>query len=153
MTEPFNIAKPGQARGGFTNSEHCPHLVVFLNPAEDERSGTDGKYQVAHCEAVICATCRKAWTDTDVSGRAVAPRVLSADGEVVAARLYLGEAKGDRSAPVLMDDPNPEELEMVQRIFASYAARMPTGRVTFDVAAYNRDNTPATPPVSPPAGP
>ncbi len=98
------------------------------------------------CSCVICTTCAQAWTDTDVSGNALAPRILSADGEIVSGRLVHGEPKQGQSAPVLMDDPIPSEIDEIQGIFTKYGARLPSKKIIFDVVQYNADNTASAPP-------
>jgi hypothetical protein len=71
---------------------------------------------------------------------ALAPRLLTAASKIVAVRLILGEAKGDRNPPILPDDATPPEVADVQAVLAKYGARLPAGRVVFDVTQYNADN-------------
>ncbi len=104
------------------------------------------KYLVAHCEFVVCLTHKKAWDDVDVSGKVLAPRILSAEEEITAVRLVEGEAKQYANGPILPEDPIPEEIEMVQEAFVKYGARLPSGRVVFDVITFNADHPqPETP--------
>jgi hypothetical protein len=142
----FRIGGPGPGRpsGGYTNSEHVPHLLAYVGAVEEERTSSNGKdkYTVANCKFVICLTDKKAWADTDVSGKVLAPRILTSDSEIVVVRLNTGEAKGDHSAPILPEDPIAVELEEVQETFTKYGARLPSGTVIFDVVAYNADNKP-----------
>ncbi len=89
----------------------------------------------------VCATCHEAWAATDVSGAALAPRILSATGEIVAGRLVQGTAKGEgRSAPFLLDDPTPEDIAELDAIFSKYAVKLPSsGEIVFETVAYNLD--------------
>ncbi len=144
----FKIGNPGPGRpsGGYTNSEHVPHLVAYVHPIEETRGSGSDSYQVALCDYVICIDiCKKGWADVPVSGKALAPRLLSAGSSVVLARLTLGEAKEGRSAPVLAEDPIPEEYKDAQTVFEKYAVVTPSGKVFFDVDAFNANNAP--PPV------
>ncbi len=138
---------PGKPSGAYVNSEHIPHLLAFVNPTEEERTSSrdKDKYTVALCSSVICLTCKKAWTDTDVSGKALAPRILSSDSEIVVVRLNTGEAKPNQNPPILGEDPIAVELEEVQQVVDRYAARLPSGRIVFDVVQYNADHAPLTP--------
>lgn len=144
----FQVGGPGPGRpsSGWANSEHVGHLVAFVGITEEERtnSASREKYVVAHCAFVVCVdVCKHAWADLDIGGRALAPRLLSADSEIVACRLVLGEAKGDRSAPVLAEpDLKPVEVEEVQKVFTAYGARLPSGKVVFDVDKFNADHVP-----------
>jgi hypothetical protein len=142
----FNIsgAGPGKPSGAYTNTDHVGHLVAYVGATEEERvsSLNKDKYLVAHCTFVVCLTERKAWDDTDVSGKVLAPRILTGEGEIVAVRLITGEPKPGQSAPVLPEEPLPVEIDDVAAAFAKYGARLPSGRVIFDVLQYNADNPP-----------
>jgi len=147
MTE-FNIGGPGPGRpsGAYINSDHVPHLVTYVGAVEEERTAiSKERYVVAACRYVICLSCRKAWSDTDVSGKVLAPRILSSDNEIVLVRLTEGEAKEGWNPPILADDPIPVEIEEAQQVFTRYGARLPSGTVIFDVVAYNADHAPLTP--------
>jgi hypothetical protein len=150
MTADFEVAAPGPGGGGWTNSDHVNHLAVFINSEDQEREGQYGKYQVAHCEFVLCLDDELAWTDTDVAGAALAPRILSADADIVAGRLYEGKAKGNKSAPVLISDPTPEERTQIKAVLADYATRHRSGRISFDVVGYNADHKPVEKPLDEP---
>jgi hypothetical protein len=150
----FNIggAGPGKPSGAYTNSEHIGHLMAYVGPVEEERTSSFGdrkdKYTVAACSFVVCLSHKKAWSDTDVSGAALAPRLLTAMDEIVAVRLIEGEAKEGWNAPILPEDAIASELVEIQEVFARYGARLPSGRVIFDVVQYNADHAEA-PPASP----
>jgi hypothetical protein len=136
-------AGPGKPSGGYTNSDHIGHLLFYGHPTEAQRTSTyEGResYTVASCEFVVCLSHHKAWSTTDVSGAALVPRLLSATGKVVAVRLILGEAKGDRNPPILPEDATAEELVDVQAALTKYAAQLPGGRVVFGVVEYNADH-------------
>jgi hypothetical protein len=147
----FRIGGPGPGRpsGGYVNSDHVPHLLAYVSAAEEERTSSNGKdkYTVANCKFVVCLTCKKAWGETDVSGKVLAPRILTSDSEIVVVRLNTGEAKGDLNPPILPEDPIAVELEEVQGVFTRYGARLPSGTVIFDVVAYNADHKPAETPL------
>lgn len=149
----FRIGGPGPGRpsGTYVNSEHIPHLLAYVHPVEEERTSSrdTNKYTVALCSFVVCLTDKKAWSDTDVSGKALAPRLLTSEGEIVVVRLNTGEAKPNQSAPIIPEDPIAVELEEVQEVFSRYGARLPSGRIVFDVVTYNADHAPLTP--EPPA--
>jgi hypothetical protein len=141
--------KPGEGSGTFYRaSDHIGHLLIYGNPVEQERLDRDRKpYAVAACDFVVCATCRKAWTDTDVSGKVLAPYVYSSENEITVTRLNQGEDKGDgRNPATVPENPIPDEIEEAQQICAKYAVRTPSGRVVFDVPGYNHDHTPLEPP-------
>jgi hypothetical protein len=150
MAGEFKIggAGPGKASGAYVNSEHAEaHLLAYLHPTEEERTSnrdSKEKYSVAVCPAVICITDKKAWSDTDVSGKYLVPRLVTSENEIVVVRLTLGEARPGQSAPVIPEDAITEEIEMAQEVFSRYAVRMPTGRITFDVVTFNHDNASAT---------
>jgi hypothetical protein len=136
-------AGPGKPSGAYTNSDHIGHLLVYAHPVAEERTSSfDNKetYQVAKCDFVICATEAKAWTTTDVSGKALVPRLTTAANAIVAVWLSLGEAKGDRNPPTIPEDATAEQIGEIQEVLAKYGARMPTGRVVFDVVQYNNDH-------------
>src|SRR6516162_6777596 len=101
----FDIGQPGTATGGGSGfnsqkGEHEGHLIVFVRPVAETRTGSDGKpYDVARCDYVICTKCKRAWSDHAVSGTALVPRLTSAEHEIVPGTLILGEAKGTNSAP------------------------------------------------------
>jgi predicted DNA-binding transcriptional regulator AlpA len=134
----------------FRAGRHIRYRKADVHPAEEERTSSQNKdkYTVAHCSFVVCLTCKKAWSDTDVGGKVLGPRLFTAESEIVAVGLFLGEAKGDRNPPILPEDPVTDEVEDVQAAFAKYATRLPSGRVVFDVVQYNADNAP---PPEPPA--
>jgi hypothetical protein len=139
----------GPAAGGFDgayrNSEHIPHHLLFGMPRAEERTGQNGKYSVAACDFVVCLTCKRGWSDTDVSGKVIAPAVLGTGKNLVTFRLGEGESKGEGfNAPILAYDPIPVEIEEVQALLTKYALQYPTGRVAFDVAQYNADHKPLT---------
>jgi hypothetical protein len=136
-------AGPGKPSGAYTNSDHAGCLVVYGYPVEAERTSSYGdkeKYTVAVCDWVVCLTHEKAWTTTDVSGAALAPRLLTASGGIVAVRLIWGEAKGDRKPPIIPEDANAEELKDVQVMLDKYAGRMPSGKAVVEVVPYNADH-------------
>jgi hypothetical protein len=137
MMSNFNVTGPGAARsGGYVNSDHIDHLLAFVHPVEVERTGRTEKYVAAQCDFVICTTCTKAWTDADVSGKALAPQLLSGDGEVVSGTLILGEAKPNQNAPILLADPTPDEVAVIQKLFGDFGARLPSGKIIFDIDSY-----------------
>jgi hypothetical protein len=133
----FKISSPGAGSAGFDKSAHIDHLLAFVGAVEEERHGRNGNYVAAHCAYAVCVPCRKGWTDTDVSGAALAPRILSADGEIVAGVLVQGDAKPGQSPPFLLENPSPEEFDMLDELFETYAVKMPTGKVIFDIDTYN----------------
>jgi hypothetical protein len=142
----FQVSGPGPGGGGgFTNSNHLTHLVGFVAPEKDERTGSNGPYDVAVCTYVVCATCWESWTDTPVSGKALVPRLLSGEGEIIVGRLTTGEAKSGQNAPILLSDPTPAETEEIQAIFETYAARLPSRKIVFDVDAFALVRTSVTP--------
>ena len=151
MTD-FRIGGPGPGKpsGAYVNSEHVPHLLAYGNPVEEERTSSinKDKYVVANCAFVVCLTCKKAWSDTDVGGKVLANRVLTSDAEIVVVRLNTGEAKPNQNPPIIPEDPLAVELEEVQDVFAKYGARLPSGRVVFDVVQYNKDHAAPEPPLT-----
>jgi hypothetical protein len=138
----YKISGPGPGGGGFAKADHLGHLLAFAGAKEAGREGQNGSYTVAHVEAAICTTCHEAWTDTDVSGAALAPRILSAEGEIVAGILTVGKAKEGRTAPFLLDEPSPDDIDGLEAVFTSFAARMPSGKIVFDVLVYNEGKNP-----------
>jgi hypothetical protein len=110
--------------------------LAFVHPVEVERSGRTEKYVAAQCDYVICTDCKKAWPDADVSGKALAPQLLSGGGEIVSGKLVLGEAKANQNAPILLADPTSDEVDAVQRIFQDFGARLPSGKIIFDLDAF-----------------
>jgi hypothetical protein len=152
-SEGFDIggAGPGRPSGGYTNSEHLGCLMAYGHPTEAERTSSfegKDKYTVAACEWVLDLTHHKAWGTTDVSGMALVPRLLTAASKVVAVRLILGEAKGDRNPPIIPEDGTAAEIAEVQEVLGKYGARMPTGRIVFDVVQYNADHPEPEPPAA-----
>jgi hypothetical protein len=139
----WNIGGPGVGGAGFDKAKHVGHLVSFVAPTVETREGTSGPYQAAVCRYVICHECHEAWAGLGVSGTALVPRIGSAGVEIVAGELGTGEAKAGRSAPYLLNEVTPAQIEAVTADFETYGAQLPSG-VTFDVegftAAANTDD-------------
>jgi hypothetical protein len=132
----FNIGPPGPGGDGIDKSQHVGHTLSFVAPVAETRDGVSGPYEVAVCSFVLCHTCRQAWVDLAVSGKALAPRITSAESEIVAVRLELGEAKAGRSAPYIPADATAAELELVNDDFNKYGVKMPSGKVHVDIDAF-----------------
>lgn len=141
----FDFADPGEGTAGdrFKNTDHIDHILCFVYPTETELGSGKNKYTAALCDFVICVSCHRAWEDTPVSGAAVYPRLLSAEGGQVLCRFTLGEAREEgRNPPVLPEPLAPAEREQVQQVFDKYAAKMPSGKVMFDADTFNSDGPP-----------
>ena len=123
----FTIGNAGPGVDRLKNSEHVQHEVVFVSPELTERRGNQGPYEVALCSYVLCFTCRKAWSDADVSGVAMVPRLTSASEEVVAGRLVEGTARAGKNAPILLEDLTEEELAKISTELERYASKLPSG--------------------------
>jgi hypothetical protein len=137
-TSGFDFSDPGAGTNSESrNSAHIGCTMVYGYPTADERKGGNGTYTVAMCDYVVCVSHHKAWTDLAVSGKVLAPRLISATSDLVLCKLVEGEARPDQSPPILPDTLNEFERAKVQEVFNAYAAKLPSGRVMFDVNAYN----------------
>jgi hypothetical protein len=117
---------------------------MFINVAVEERTSPknkDGKsetYSVAKTAYVICLTCGRCWTDVDVSGKALVPRLVTAESEVIVGVLEEGEKSGQfDNAPILLAEPSDVLVGAARVILNDYAHKMPSGRILFDDTAFN----------------
>jgi hypothetical protein len=152
MTVPsdgWDIGGPGEGGGGdpsrWRNTAHLDHLVIFVNPQGEERSRPRGEgkaetYQVASTPYVICLTCQRCWSDADISGKALVPKLLTSTAQIVTGVLIEGERGQYDNAPILLADPMPAELEQARQVLDAHAVRLPSGRIVFDDETYNKKN-------------
>ena len=127
MTE-WDITGPGEGTSGdrFKNSEHLDPCV-FVYPTEVELGSGKNKYSATMCDYVICLGCHHTWEDAAITGATVFPRLLSAEGTIVAFRLVEGEKTDpNKNAVILPEELAPPELEQVRQTFNKSAVKMPT---------------------------
>jgi hypothetical protein len=132
----WNVQPPG-ALDGFNKPDHVDHLLIFINPKRDKREGEHGPYVAALCDVVIDVEEGKAYEDVILTGNALAPRVLNTSSDVASGILRMGKAKANQNPPYLLDDPAPEDYDVIDAIFDAFATRLKTGRLVFDAEAYN----------------
>jgi hypothetical protein len=150
----WDISGPGEGTGGdpnrWTNSNHLHHEVMFIEPVAEERTSRpkEGKtetYTVALTTTVVCFTCNRCWTDVDVGGKALAPRLLSAPGKIVVTVLEEGEKGEYPNAPIIPTDPDAGLEDLARTVLKEYAHTMPSGRILFDDKAFNEPAAESTP--------
>jgi hypothetical protein len=138
-TMPIRITGP-KSRPGFDKDEHVGHLLVFIHPSWESRTGEFGEYEVARCAYVACVEDYDAYIDVPVSGAALVPRLVDDDdGAVVVGRLVRGVAKAGRSAPWLLEDPTEKELAAAQEFVDEYGSQAKSGAISLDIKAIERD--------------
>jgi hypothetical protein len=142
----WDISGPGEGTGTdpnkWTNTKHLHHEVMFIDPVAEERTSRprDGKTEtctVAKTGYVVCFTCRRCWTEVDMSGKVLAPNLLSAPGKIVVTVLDEGDRGAFDNPPIVPTDPGPDLEDLARKVLEEYAHKMASGRILFDDKAYN----------------
>jgi hypothetical protein len=137
----FTISPPSHT-SGFNKEEHVSHLCLFIEPKGEETPGFsgDGTQLAARCHYIVCVTCDLVLSDFAFFGNAIVPKIITA-GEIVAGRLALGTARGDRNAPYLLTDPTNDDLRIVEAFLDERATRMPSGKIIIEPKPADDDDT------------
>ena len=118
----------------FVKDDHLGHLPLFFEPRQENMTTSFGDADAAVCTWIVCATCKTGWPDQAVFG-ALAPSLYLANRDVVYGRLVQGKARPGRSAPFLLDDPNPAEDDLARQLVARIARRGRDGKLVVDLDA------------------
>jgi hypothetical protein len=137
----FRISGPGPdtgGGGGLQKPEHLGHLLFFVAPVAETRTGNDGKsYDVALCAYAGCISDHTAWADLPVSGTALVPRLTSGEGEIIAGILNQLEGRAGKTGAYVLEEPTEGDLDKIQATFSKCATRLPAGKIVFDVESFN----------------
>ena len=119
------LVQPGPATADrWAPAEHEGHLTLFLAPIELEEDveTAHGKANAAAPRLIVCVTCDESWRDCLVFQKVLVRQLTTGpDGDVVG-RIGVGEAKGGRSAPWLLEDATAEDVAAAERWLSSLRA-------------------------------
>ena len=127
----------------FDKPDHLGHQVAFVGARGEQVSTAYGDADAAHCEAVICATCVRGWTDQLVFGTAIVPRICTGD-PITGGILVQGKAQPGRQPPWLLDEFDAAELAEVQALTDRVVTRLGSGKLVVDVDALRPSDPPET---------
>ncbi len=130
---PIEISAPG-APDSFTKDASEGHILIALDVRREEVKTAYGDAVVASCKFLSDFDSDLVWKDAQVFGKMLAPAFYNARNPMfVAGRLVKGEARGDQSAPWLLEPLTADDHELVQEWCNQFVTELKSGSLDLDV--------------------